>query len=191
MQKNSGNIRLDPTKWVENYGDQMYHYTFKRVMGQEIAEDIVQESFLAALKGVQRFKGNSSEKTWLFAILKNKIIDHYRKKSKSSTSSLTIESPFMDDGLMLKHWEKDRGPGEWSPDYEKQEEKELFRKIFKLCLSFLPPKMSAVFSLKIIEECDSDQVCKELDISSSNFWVLMHRARLQLRECMEDKWLNN
>jgi len=181
---------VDPKKWVENYGDLMFHYTIKRVANREVAEDIVQESFLAALKGIDRFKGESTEKTWLIAILRNKIIDHFRKKSSSKEDDLSFESPFKENGLMLKHWEKERGPGNWSPDYEQMEEKERFRKIFEYCLSILPPKLASVFSMKVIEECDSDEVCKEMGISSSNFWVIMHRARLQLRECMEDKWKN-
>jgi len=158
-------------------------------MSASQAEDIVQDTFLAALKNADKFQGKSSEKTWLFAILKNKIIDHFRRKSKSSEREMNFESPFQNSGLMMKHWNKERGPAEWESAFEEKEEKDELSRIFHYCLSRLPERLSTVFSMKVIKECDSDEICKEVGISASNYWVTMHRARLQLRECMEKHWL--
>lgn len=182
--------KINPENWVESYGDMLYRYTLSRIMDQKLAEDLVQETFLAALRAKDRFKGESSEKTWLFAILKNKIIDHFRKKKRNQEDQTNFSLPFADSGLFVGHWIKERGPSPWSEDLKDVLESEDFKRIFTYCLSLLPPKFASVFSLKVVEELESDEVCKEMGITSSNLWVIMHRARLQLRECMEDKWLD-
>ena len=182
---------LKPEDWVSNYGDILFKYTVSRVFSQTAAEDIVQETFFAALKSRGRFKGDSSEKTWLFAILKNKIIDHFRKNSKESDYTSSYDLPFQREGIMLGHWDKNRAPSDWQAQIEKEEEKQLLHKIFSYCLSLLGPKLATVFSMKVVEECNTDDICKEVGITSSNYWVIMHRARLQLRECMEKNWLSN
>lgn len=180
--------KLKPEEWVTNYGDLLFKYTIGRVYSQEAAEDLVQETFFAALNSRDRFRGESSEKTWLFAILKNKIIDHFRKKGREAES--TYDLPFQKEGIMLGHWDKNRSPSDWQSLIEKEEEKQLFHKIFTYCLSLLGPKLATVFSMKVVEECNTDDICKEVGITSSNYWVIMHRARLQLRECMEKNWLS-
>lgn len=181
---------LNPEQWVESYGDSLYYFALKKVLSQKIAEDIVQDTFLAALKAKDKFKGQSTEKTWLFAILKNKVIDHFRKRSSQKVDHVSFQMPFQDGGVMYKHWKKDHGPDNWVVEDRDLQESDEFKKIFQYCLSLLPAKLASVFSLKVLEELESDEVCKELGISSSNFWVIMHRARLQLRACMEDKWIN-
>lgn len=182
--------KIKPELWVDSYGDMLYSYCISRVLDQKIAEDLVQETFLAALKSLDRFKGESSEKTWLFAILKNKIIDHFRKKQRNREEQINFSHPFAESGMFVGHWEKERGPSAWSDDMKDVLESEDFKRIFAFCLSLLPPKLASVFSLKVVEELESDEVCKEVGITASNLWVIMHRARLQMRECMEAKWLN-
>lgn len=187
----------DPSLWIEKYGDYLFGYAMSRVYQKELAEDLVQETFLSALKSRDRFRGESSEQTWMVSILRNKIIDHYRKVSTSrekniidhNWESIRDDLPFQKDGLYKGQWDKSRAPGSFGPGIEKIIEKEEFQKILELCLSLLPEKWAAAFTLKVIEECESDEVCKDLEISSSNLWVILHRARLKIRECLEKRWM--
>lgn len=182
---------LSPDKWVDNHGDYLYNYAYSRVQSKELAEDLVQDTFIAALKAAPSFKGKSTEITWLISILKRKVIDYYRKSStKKEVSSTEYSSPFQKDGVWEGHWNMERAPKQWPSEMEDPLLQEEFRGILELCLSFLPEKWKAVFVLKFIEEADSDKVCKELDCTPSNFWVILYRTRLKLRECIEIKWLN-
>jgi RNA polymerase sigma-70 factor (ECF subfamily) len=181
---------LSPEKWVNNHGDYLYNYAYSRVQSKEIAEDLVQDTFIAALKAAESFKGKSTEITWLISILKRKVIDYYRKSStKKEISSTEYVSPFQDDGLWKGHWNMERAPKVWPSEMEDPLLQEEFRNILEICLSVLPEKWKAVFVLKFIEEVESDEVCKELDCTPSNFWVILYRTRLKLRECIENKWL--
>jgi RNA polymerase sigma-70 factor (ECF subfamily) len=180
---------LNPDQWVDSYGDELYSYAIKRVFSQAVAEDVVQDTFLAALGSMKNFKGKSSEKTWLFAILKNKLVDHFRKLNTKKEEYVNFTMPFKESGLFYKHWDKSRAPGNWSFDPKDSLEAEDFKRIFKWCLTVLPPKLASVFAMKMIEDCESDEICKEVGITSSNFWVMMHRARLKLRECIQNNWL--
>jgi len=185
-----GKHLLNPGNWVEDHGDYLYNFAFSRVHSKELAEDMVQETYVAALKAMPSFQGKSSEITWLISILKRKIIDHYRKSSTSKEiSSSEFSKPFNEDGKMQGHWILERAPKEWPHELEDPIHQEEFRKILEICLSFLPDKWKAVFILKVIDEINSDEVCKELGCTPSNLWVMLHRARLKLRECIELKWM--
>lgn len=188
---------IAPEKWIDEYGDVLYSYAILRVNNPTNAEDLVQDTFLSALKGIDSFEGRSTIKTWLVSILKRKIIDHYRKKSTSHeklTADLTSDynskiSPFEKEGDITGGWKQDRMPQNWSSNTDEKIESEEFHKTLLKCLSFMPPKWAACFSMKIIEEDENDEICKNLEISTSNLWVILHRARLQLRECMEKNWM--
>lgn len=181
---------LHPQNWVENHGDYLYNYAYNRVQSKELAEDLVQDTFIAALKAAESFRGKSTEITWLISILKRKVIDHYRKSStKKEVSATEYISPFQKDGLYEGHWNMDRAPKHWPSEMEDPLLQEEFRNILETCLSLLPEKWKAVFVLKFIEEVESDEVCKELSCTPSNFWVILYRTRLKLRECIENKWL--
>ena len=182
---------VDPTKWLELYGDLLFQYTIPRVNDREMAEDMVQETFLSALKGLAGFKEEASEKNWLFAILKNKIIDHYRKKAKedhfASMPDLqnTRDEWFNEEG----NWTFDKMPKDWNFSDNQAERKEI-QKIIDWCKNHLKSVQQQVFTLKYMEDLDSIEICKVLNISSSNYWVIIHRARLQMRDCVEKHWLN-
>lgn len=182
---------LEPDKWIANYGDYLLNYANSRVSSIEIAEDLLQDTFMAALKSRSGFRGDSTERTWLTAILKRKIIDYYRKKStKNELNESKISNPFMDAGFLEGHWEKSSAPKDWNDrDPESLHQKE-FQAILQECISILPEKWRGVFMLKVMEEMESDEVCKELGFSTSNLWVILHRARLRLRECIENNWLD-
>ncbi|MBT4337971.1 MAG: sigma-70 family RNA polymerase sigma factor [Bacteroidetes bacterium] len=187
---------LSPNTWVENHGDFLFNYASGRIYNQETAEDIVQETFLSAYKARNNFKGKSSERTWLVSILKNKIIDFYRKKANNpelSDYDFELEtdqddSPFISEGAFKGHWKDGQGPGNWHLSALSKMESEEFYAVLHLCLSLLPVKWSSAFSLKFLEDLESEKVCKHLNISASNLWVIMHRARLQLRVCMDKNW---
>jgi len=182
----NSNTKLNPEKWVDNYADAMYSYSFSRVSKSDVAEDLVQETFFSALKSLKNFKGEASEKTWLYSILKRKIIDYYRKASSKYEKNFTQMSPFEDSGDWLGHWKDERVPNEW--DDKEEFNSEEFMKILKFCMEFLPEKYSYAFKMKSLNGFESKEICNELDITTSNLWVILHRSRVQLRECLEKNW---
>jgi RNA polymerase sigma-70 factor (TIGR02943 family) len=191
-----GKHSLNPQNWVEEHGDYLFNFTIVRVNDREKAEDLVQETFLAGLKAKDNFQGKSSERTWLISILKRKIIDTYRKQYSSKVSSMADYEQDITDGDFYRtedpfkgHWLEGKGPHSNSLLPEGEMEQEELREIISLCIKNLPPNLSAAFVLKMIDEADSDEICKELGITSSNLWVMLHRARLKMRSCVENKWL--
>jgi len=188
---------LDPHKWVKRYGDYLFSYAVGRVNDSGKAEDLVQETFLAALKARDRFRGASTERTWLTSILKRKIIDTYRKKYSSKESSFGEHEGTVFDGDFYRdeepfkgHWLEGRGPNSHSFLPEGELEQEELMKFINLCIENLQPQLAAAFIMRMIDEEDSDTICKELGITPSNLWVMLHRARLRMRECLEKKWLS-
>jgi len=183
------NHQLNPDSWVDAYADYLYRYAISRVSNAELAEDLVQETFLAGIKGLAAFEGKSNERTWLTAILKRKIIDYYRKKSNAMELSLESEDErFGKQGMMNDHWIESRAPKEWQSRSDEMLENKEFKAILQACIARLPEKWASCFILRVMEEMKGEEVCKELNITSSNMWVLLHRARLQLRDCLEKGW---
>ncbi len=177
---------LQPDKWIKLYADYLFEYANSRISNYEASRDIVQDTFLSALNSRDGFKGNASEKTWLTAILKRKIIDHYRK-----INSKKIKSEVLLDFDEKGHWILDQAPGKWEHTTDAEIENTELKKIIDLCISLLPENHALVFRMRSIQHMLSEDICKELDISSSNYWVIIHRARLQLRKCLEENWFNN
>ena len=182
---------LNPDKWVSNYADMLYAYTLPRVNDAAIAEDIVQETFLSAWRARDSYKGEASEKSWLFTICKNKIIDHYRKKAKDIIQPLQNHHATDDFFDEAEHWTKEDKPIDWGIDQQQSIENKEFYKILDACRKKLQQVQQAVFSMKYMEDLDATEICKALGITSSNYWVLIHRAKLQLRACLEKNWINS
>ncbi len=182
--------KLDPNKWIDKYSDYLFNYAIARVNDYETAKDLVQETFFSGLKSAKNFQGKASERTWLVSILKRKIIDHYRKiNSKKGKSEIRMN--FYAEGEKEGNWIENRVPQDWGNEAEKQiENRELLKQI-DVCINRLPSKYAMVFRMKTINEIDTDEICKELEITSSNLWVIIHRARTQLRKCLEENWFNN
>jgi RNA polymerase sigma-70 factor (TIGR02943 family) len=157
------------------------------------AEDAVQETLLAALTGSHRFESRSSYKTWLISILRNKIIDTIRSQSREvSASSLAADEAgddLLNDTLFERdgHWTDAAKPGRWA-DPETSFEQQQFWKVFEACLDRLPAKTARVFMMREFLGFETDEICKEAGISASNCWVVLHRARLGLRTCLETNW---
>jgi RNA polymerase sigma-70 factor (TIGR02943 family) len=180
---------LEPQKWVELYADMMYRYTLVRVKDTDIAEELVQSTFFAALKSQNSFAGKSTEKTWLFGILKHKTMDYFRGSKKHISIDLSSEEDvnsihFDSSGHML------RKPGNWNLDPEKAAENKELAKVLAQCMKGLPEKFHRIFVLKEVEGMSSEEICNEFDIKPTNLWVILHRARNQLKLCLESNWLN-
>lgn len=185
----NANNPLNPDLWVKEHSDYLYNYAFYKVSDAEVAQDLVQDTFMAGLKGKDSFKGNSSERTWLVSILKRKIIDYYRKASvRKTTVNTDFSTPFNTEGTYKNHWSDEGAPGKWKIDQSHNLEKDEFQRILEYCLSLLSPQWREVFHMKMMEECSGEEICKELDITSSNLWVIIHRAKLKMRACLEKNW---
>ena len=188
---------LEPDKWIERYADSLFSFALARINKREVAEDLVQDTLLSAWKAKDSFLGNASEKTWLISILKRKVIDYYRKKSTQSELNILDKNSkdgfsnhfFEGEGSYEGHWAEGVAPKTVKGDFETSVDSEEFNSVLRNCLGKLPEKSAAVFILKNMDDLDSEEICKELQITPSNYWVLMHRAKLQLRECMEKNWL--
>ncbi len=181
---------LNPNKWIDLYADYLYNYAVTRVDGQDLAKDLVQETFFSGLKGKDNFRGQASERTWLISILKRKIIDHYRKIN-SVKGKKEVRVNFYGDGDKKGSWLEECVPQTWGNEAEKNIENEELKKALDYCVQNLPEKYRIVFLLKSVQNYESNEICNELGISPSNLWVIIHRARLQLRKCLEENWFKN
>ncbi|TRZ44260.1 sigma-70 family RNA polymerase sigma factor [Robertkochia solimangrovi] len=178
--------KLNPELWVDRYADYLFNYTISRVNDPVMAEDLVQETFLAGLRSAKGFKGDASERTWLIAILKRKIIDYYRKNN-SAKGKAEVKINFSnneDEG----DWLEEKVADQFDITAEDAMENEELALIIEDCLSKLPPKQAAVFRMKTIQGMETEDICKELKITPSNLWVIIHRARTSLMSCLEENW---
>ncbi len=168
------------SSWIKNYSDVLYGHAYGRVKDAAIAKDILQETFIAGWKGYKDFRNEAEEKTWLFSILKNKIIDHYRKQARQPEVS-GDDYFFTDAG----HWTKEAAPARWQQSSSDTKE---FYAILHNCKSKLAQLHQAVFNLRYLDEENAAHICKVLEITSSNYWVILHRCKLHLRDCLEKNW---
>lgn len=180
---------MDLTSLVEIHTDDLYSWALHKVSDSEMAKDLVQDTFLAAAEKINDFKGQSSPKTWLFSILNHKIIDVYRKRVKQPiVTDNDVFSKFFDvDGS----WKKEGKPQNWGEDDSHLLDNAEFQIILKRCLDALPEKWSMCVKLKYLSEKKGEEICQELDISTTNFWQIVHRAKLQLRDCVDTNWFRN
>lgn len=178
---------LNPNKWITRYADYLYNYTITRVDGPELAKDLVQETFYSGIKGKDNYRGDAAELTWLVSILKRKIIDHYRKIN-SAKGKKEVRMSFYTEGKKKGNWIEERVPQSWGNAAEKEIENDELKNALDACINNLPEKYRMVFLLKTVQQYETQEICNELDITPSNLWVIIHRARLQLRSCMENNW---
>jgi RNA polymerase sigma-70 factor (TIGR02943 family) len=181
---------LDPEIWLEQYGDYLYRFALARIRDKTVAEDLVQETFLAALDGRKNFKGRSVVKTWLSAILKHKIVDYLRNKSRQQVINDTDKVPETVDGFFHRNGSWKIRPEKWNLDPSKIYEQREFMDTFYKCLSGLPNRLSKAFVLREIEGYSTKEICNALQVSSTNSWVMLYRARMFLRRCLELFWFN-
>jgi RNA polymerase sigma-70 factor (ECF subfamily) len=178
---------LDPTKWIDKYADYLYNYTIVRVNDDEVAKDIISETFLAGLQSKDNFKGEASERTWLISILKRKIIDHYRK-SNSRKGKAEVRMFFTNEDGEDENWIEQQVSDPYERNaQETMENSELGISILE-CLEKLSPKHAAVFKMKTIDNFDTEAICNEFNITPSNLWVIIHRARTAMADCLKQNW---
>lgn len=180
--------RLDPSIWVDEYGDYLFRYANSRLRDANAAEEVVQETFLAGVRYSEQFAGTGSERGWLTGILKRKIIDFVRARNKHGKAEPYEDEHDPSAQLFdaMGNWKP--GAIKWSPGPGEQVQLEELRSVVASCLKTIPKSQADVFVLSVMEEMDSDQICKELNISPQNMWVRMHRARLGLAKCVGSKW---
>jgi len=182
-----GRIELEPSGGVETHGDYLYRYALSRLRDGEAAEEVVQRSFLAALQHTDQFAGRGAERAWLLGILKRKIIDFIRQGNR------TVSLADSENGDPSEAFFDRRG--NWRPELrsalrrplDSLERDELWR-ILRECLDALPARLADVFVLREMEGHSTGEICKELEISASNLWVLIHRARLRLAMTINSRW---
>ena len=176
-------------EWVEAYTEELTNWAFYKVSHVEQAKDLVQDTFLAAAEKIGSFKGNSSPKTWLFSILNHKIIDFYRRKVKQTVSidSFSFSDFFDSDGT----WYKNHRPHDWHNESQSLLHDEEFLAVLKSCLDALPEQWNTCVKLKYLMSKKGEEICQELDITPTNLWQIVHRAKLRLRECIELNWFQN
>lgn len=184
---------VDPKRWLELYGDYLFRYALIRVRNATLAEDLLQETLLAAFRAKDRFAGESTERSWLIGILKHKILDHFRQLKREQTAPVTdVLPPELDDRFdEFGVWKHDPAliPQDWGEDASVLVQRKEFMTVLKQCLGKLPSRSAQAFVLREMEGTDSAQIQETLGVSPSNFWVLLHRARMQLRLCLEQNWL--
>src|SRR3989344_1683148 len=180
--------------WLTEHGDYLYRFALAPLRDPHQAEDAVQETLLAAIQN-QTFEGKSAPRTWLTGILKHKIIDLMRRNSREQAMGDIAEDLPQDlpeDGGMddffdeTGHW-ADK-PQSWGKPEGELEQKQ-FLGILQQCMDKLPPKLASLFMMREVHESDNEEICKELDISSTNAWVMLYRARMGLRKCLELHWM--
>ena len=189
MSAETSNVAADPAE-IERHRTYLLRYASLQLRDAGAAEDAVQDTLIAALEGWDRFGGKSSVKTWLTGILKHKIIDHIRRQSREQplvsadsgqSEAEAVDALFLEDG----HWRQP--PSAWG-DPDKALENKAFMAVFEQCARNMPEKTARAFMMREVMELSTEDICKELDVSTTNCWVILHRARLSLRECLEVSW---
>lgn len=180
------------SSWVNSHGDDLYSWACHKTSDDDLAQDLVQETFLSAFQSYKSFKGKGNPKTWLFAILNNKIIDHYRKAAHSASRLETeaernaakiSDSTFNEEG----GWNDRTIHSLWSSEPNLLDDQD-FNGVMDKCMSDLPNTWRLTIHAKYMLEKNSQEICQELDITPSNLWQVLHRAKLMLKKCLELHW---
>jgi RNA polymerase sigma-70 factor (TIGR02943 family) len=187
--KTSSNA-VNPRIWLEEYHESLFKYALARLRDADLAEESIQETFLAALQSQKGFQGLASEKTWLISILKRKIYDHFRRIGRDKQ----IKMSFPMERLRNDVFDSGRIPAVrsriWFSDPSMVYEQKEFLKIIKHALSELPDRTAQAFILREVLELSSQEICEFMDISIYNLYVMVHRARKHLRDDLQLKWLH-
>jgi len=174
---------------VETLRPQLLRFARTQLRNDAWAEDAVSESVIAALERPASFSGQSQLKSWLIGILKHKLIDQLRRNTREATILVGEDGADLDEDLFLPdgHWRE--APRDWGDPDAACCQKQFFE-VLQACCDHLPPVQARVFMMREWLELDSGEICHELAISTSNLWVLLHRARLRLRDCLQTRWFD-
>jgi RNA polymerase sigma-70 factor (TIGR02943 family) len=177
---------------VEALRPQLLRFARSQLRNDAWAEDAVSETLLAALEKPHSFAGRSQLKTWLVAVLKHKVIDQLRRHAREATVLTTDDGEDLDESLFddssRGHWRE--MPPDWGSPEAHLGQRQFFE-VLEACMDHLPPTQGRVFMMREWLELSTDEICKELQITATNLWVLLHRARLRLRECLQQRWFSS
>ncbi len=182
--------------FIEDLRRQMVKFARLQLSDAHLAEDAVQEALAGALLNAKHFAGRSALKTWVFAILKNKIADELRHKQRLVNASSLLQDDDENEDFadhlfdQRRHWQADERPTLWG-NPEASFRQQQFWSVFETCLEGLPAKQARVFMMREFVELETDEICVATGITASNLFVLLHRARLRLQVCLEHKWYAN
>lgn len=179
--------------WVKAHTADLLRFARNRVKDAEAADDLVQLALVSAWETMDRFQGDSSPRTWLFAILKHKLMDHYRRAYREGMRLSGNEAEADDRAESLfnanGHWQSDHAPSELAA-FRNDDEAEKLDRALRHCLDALPERWRAVVEMKYMKEMDGTSIQEALGLSETNYWQQVHRAKLRLRECIEGRLLN-
>lgn len=182
------NKLTNPEEWVSEHGDYLFQFAFVRLRNRAAAEDAVQETFLAGIKALARYDGKTPVRYWLRGILRHKVVDYIRKASREIAVDETEGNEILDSlkfktfGIPTQH------PPAWKFDPGHAYEQTEFWEVFYGCMSKLKEKTGLAFTLRELEGLSTEEICKELNLKPNNLWVVLHRARTQLKSCLEANW---
>lgn len=182
---------IDVTYWVNTYSDELYRYAYSKIGDPHVAEDLVQDAFLAALQSIKQNLIIQNQKSWLFSILRNKVVDYYRKIEREnkrtgnqySEEEMNESVHFIGMGM----WRKELKNISWS-NTENLTANQEFNAVLDACLTKLPRHYQTIVRLKIMENEQTDIICQDLGISNTNLWQIIHRTKLRLRACINKYW---
>lgn len=193
MVENKENAKIILEKWVNQFSDDLYSWALYKTSSKETAEDLVQETFLAAFNKIATFQGKSQPKTWLFSILNNKVIDYYRLSARTTKQNFSITENSgleLSDGIFSDSgcWENMKVNTLWDQDEQLLDNPD-FNNILQHCMEELPTKWKLAITSKYLSEKKPADICQELEITLSNYWQIVHRAKLLMKKCLEVKWV--
>lgn len=176
---------------IDAHGDSLFRFALVRVRDRDVAEDLVQETFLAALQGTYREDGPTAERRWMIGIMKHKIVDYFRRTARQplqrsdQPDDRTVEDEFLPDG----HWKPDPSAMYTWPDKpDLLLERRQFWDALASCLEKLPPRAAQVFTLREVDEVGTEDICRLLNLAPTNLGVILHRTRKQLRDCLASRY---
>ena len=172
----------DLDRWVAAHAADLYRFAVLRLRQRADAEDAVQETLLAALRGQAPCRGDASERTWLIGILRHKIIDRLRTRGRETQAE--SDDPAWWDAR--GRWAQ--APRAWPDDPQLQHERDELRTVLRSCLATLPARQAQALILRLVDGLDPEPAAQALLVSADNLAVLLHRARLRLRACLERRW---
>ncbi|MBC8523529.1 sigma-70 family RNA polymerase sigma factor [PVC group bacterium] len=173
----------NPEHWLQEHGDIMFAFAMNRIGNKTVAEDLVQEALLGAIKNVDKFSSSATVRTWLLSILKNKIVDYIRSKyTKTASTNECLDEMFDSEGS----WKIP--PTAWKTDPTMHLHEEEFKKVLQACLDDLPENQRTLVMLHAFRDASTKELCNLLGITATNVGVVLHRSRHRLRKCLEDHW---
>jgi RNA polymerase sigma-70 factor (TIGR02943 family) len=185
----------NPDEWVEQHGNIMFAYALRSVGNRSTAEGLVQDALLGAFRGRHTFSGASAERTWLIGILKNKVMDHFRRSGRETAIadleqlSDSDDPDFIASGPDAGQWKPNRRPAAWSVDSDDPVEQKQFWEQLQHCLEKIDDRLARVYRLRDVQDMEYREACNVLSVTPTNLRVMLHRARKLLRSCLETNWI--